>query len=450
LTWLVAAAGAASFAFGCASHRSCCCGAGTRAGTASCAPTAQTEANAPLYTLANPMQGTDSQRSFSHGNEYPAIALPFPMNIWAPYTQPQNDPFYYAYRQNQIRGIRQTHEPSPWIGDYANFSLMPVSGKLVVSENDRASTFRHQDEVAQPSYYKVHLDTWKATAEVTPTERAARFRFTFEEPTEAYVVLDYTNLYDAKTGFMRGRRAGGDWNEPFYPDEWGGPFTEGDSWQWSFSAMQDEPGLVKLMGGEQAFADKLDAVFAAAPTLRAGTYGKPIHEMTEMAAIGMGQYAHGNEPVHHLLYLYDYAGQPWKAQVRLRQAMTWLYQATPDGLCGDEDTGQMSAWYVLSALGFYPVCPGDPNYLIGSPLFDKATLALAGGKTFTVTARHNGPQEFYIQSARLNGAPFDQTFLGHDQITGGGGLEFEMGSAPNEDWGVANRPASPLGSAGKA
>lgn len=741
--------------------------------------------DASLVTLANPMQGTDSQRSFSHGNEYPAIALPFPMNTWAPYTQPEKDSFYYAYSQNKIRGIRQTHQPSPWIGDYANFSFMPVSGKLALTENDRASVFRHADEVAQPSYYRVHLDTWDATAEVTPTLRAARFRFTFEKAGDDYVVLDvfesdkpvsveiipgenkiigvarnnhggvpdnfgnyfviqfdqpfsaygvwsgkksqpgvaklegrqvgaylkfdvspggvvgckaassfispeqaeltlqqeigdadfdtirhraedvwndalgrvkieggsedqrrtfysalyrsilyphrfyeldtnrqpvyfspydgkvhsgylytdsgfwdtfraahplynllfpevsaeilqglvnaydqsgwlpewaspghrpcmignhafslladgwmkgirsfdphkavaamvhdantqapdfcrsigrdgadyynsngfvpysnvagdtsfreacaktleyayddfcaaqlahaigddadagkfarhamnYTNVYDPKTGFMRGRKADGSWDEPFYPDEWGGPFTEGDSWQWSFSAMQDEPGLISLMGGPAAFADKLDAVFAAAPTMRAGTYGKPIHEMTEMAAINLGQYAHGNEPVHHLLYLYDFAGQPWKAQVRLRQAMTWLYQATPDGLCGDEDTGQMSAWYVLSALGIYPVCPGDPNYLIGSPLFSRATLTLAGGKKFVISARHNGPQEFYIQGARLNGEPFDRTFLGHQQILNGGELEFDMGSSPNTNWGVSKLPASPL------
>jgi predicted alpha-1,2-mannosidase len=168
--------------------------------------------------------------------------------------------------------------------------------------------------------------------------------------------------------------------------------------------------------------------------------------MTEMAALNMGQYAHGNEPVHHLLYLYDYAGQPWKAQVHLRQAMTLLYQAAPDGLCGDEDTGQMSAWYVFSALGFYPVCPGDPAYLIGSPLFNKATLTLPGGKTFTITAKNNGPQEFYIQGALLNGETFDKTFISHEQIMNGGGLEFQMGSSPNTNWGVAaeSRPASPL------
>ena len=140
--------------------------------------------------LANPLQGTDSEFRYSHGNEYPAIALPFPMNTWAPYTQPERDSFYYQYRHPRLRGIRQTHQPSPWMNEYAAFSLMPVSGKLVVKEDERASEFRHQDEVAEPSYYRVHLDTWKAVAEVTPTERCACFRFTFEQPDDAYVVLD--------------------------------------------------------------------------------------------------------------------------------------------------------------------------------------------------------------------------------------------------------------------
>ncbi len=140
--------------------------------------------------LANPLQGTDSHHGYSHGNEYPAIALPFPMNTWAPYTQPANDSFYYQYRQTKLRGIRQTHQPSPWIGDYAAFSLMPVFGQMAFNENDRASEFSHDQEVAEPSYYRVRLDTWKATAEVTPTERCARFRFSFEEQGDGYIVLD--------------------------------------------------------------------------------------------------------------------------------------------------------------------------------------------------------------------------------------------------------------------
>lgn len=741
--------------------------------------------NAALVELANPIAGTDSARNFSHGNEYPSIALPYPMNAWAPYTEPARDTFYYQYKKNKIRGIRQTHEPSPWMGDYGAFALMPVSGKLAVNENDRASVFRHETEVAQPCYYKVHLDTWGVTAEVTPTERAACMKFSFEKKTNSYVVLDvfpdskkisfvqiipeknkiigfatqnsggvpdnfgsyfvvvfdqpfksygvwpdqpqrgktrlegkhvgawvefntrrhhavnckiasswigpeqaewnllheigkadfdtichraedrwnsmlgravvrggseeqrktfytclyrsllfpekfyetdsegktihyspydghihdgplytdsgfwdtfraahplcnllfpdvsaeiqqsllnaydesgwlpewsspghrsimigensfslladawvkgirsfdpakaleamvhdannegplpavgrdgvkyynslgyvpyssakdepkvreasaktleyayddfcaaklahaigkddiaqtfarramnYTNLFDTSIGFMRERKADGSWNEPFYPDQWGGGFTEGCSWHWTWCAFQDIPGLVKLMGGDKAFADKLNAVFDTEPTVRVGTYGAMIHEMTEMIAGDMGQYAHGNEPVHHMLYLYDYVGQPWRAQSRLRQAMTLLYQATPDGYCGDEDTGQMSAWYVLSALGIYAVCPGDPNYAIGSPLFDKSTLNFPSGKTFTIVADDNGPQKPYIRGAELNGQTFNKTYLSHDQIASGGQIVFHMTSAPDEKWGTApeSRPPSAL------
>jgi predicted alpha-1,2-mannosidase len=742
-----------------------------------CLGIAAIDAKSGPVDLVNPLQGTDSTRGFSHGNQYPAIAVPFPMNTWAPYTQPESDSFFYQYRQDKIRGIRETHQPSPWISDYGTFSLMPVSGKLAVKEDDRASVFRHEAEIARPDYYKVQLDTWNATAEVTPTERCARFRFTFANPGDSYVVLDafpggstveiipgenkiigttrynhggvpnnfsnyfvivfdrpfssfgvwspdavqndvkqlagkhvgayvkfaggagapvgckvassfispeqalsnleqeignadfetirqraearwnemlgrvqieggsldqqrtfystfyrailfphkfyelnaekkpiyfspydgkvhegvlytdtgywdtfraahplynllfpevsaeilqgvlnaydqsgwlpewsspghrdcmignhafslladgwvkgirsfdaqkavaamvhdanaegpipsvgrngadfynrlgyapypgireagaktveyayddfcaarlasaignqsaakifaqhamnYTNLFDTSVGFIRGRDTNGAWNTPFYPDEWGGPFTEGCSWHWTWSAMQDVPGLIKLMGGEKAFAEKLDAVFTSPNTFRPGTYGRPIHEMTEMAALNMGQYAHGNEPIHHMIYLYDYAGQPWKAQSRLRQVMTLLYQATPDGFCGDEDTGQTSAWFVFSAMGFYPVCPGDPNYLIGSPLFSKATLKLAGGKTFTITADNNGPQTPYIQKAKLNGKSFDKVYLAHEEIIGGGELKFQMGSAPNEKWAIDSdsRPPSAL------
>ncbi|HEY5913288.1 MAG TPA: GH92 family glycosyl hydrolase [Verrucomicrobiae bacterium] len=732
--------------------------------------------NSAPVTLANPLQGTDSIPGYSHGNQYPGVAVPFPMNTWAPYTQPIRDPFYYQYRQNKLRGIRQTHQPSPWIADYAAFSLMPVTGNLAVTEDDRASVFRHEDEIAQPSYYRVRLDTWKAVAEVTPTERCAVFRFTFERAGDSYIVLDaftggssveiipsekkivgttrythggipdnftnyfvvvfdrpftaygvwspeklgtgtvwlvgdhvgafvkfrpragqaigckaassfispeqaqrnldqevgkadfgairkraeqrwndalgrvrieggmpdqqrtfytalyrsimwphrfheldanrrpvyfspydgkvhqgvlytdtgfwdtfrashplynllfpeisaeilqgllnaydqsgwlpewsspghrncmignhafslladgwakgirnfdpqkalaamvhdattqapekcrslgrdgaeyydkigyvpyslvrgepsfaeataktleyayddycaaefakaigrpgeaemfakkamnYTNVFDASIGFVRGRKADGSWCEPFDPTEWGGPFTEGCSWHWTWSVFHDVQGLIGLMGGEKAFGDKLDAVFTSPNTFKPGTYGRPIHEMTEMAALDMGQYAHANEPIHHMIYLYAYAGQPWKVQSRIRLVMSKLYQATPDGLCGDEDTGQMSAWYVFSALGFYPVCPGDTNYVIGSPLFDRAILTLAGGKRFAISARENGPQRPYIRGATLNGARFDRTFIGHQEIMGGGELTFDMGSAPDYKWAVA-------------
>ncbi|HOP96463.1 MAG TPA: GH92 family glycosyl hydrolase [Verrucomicrobiota bacterium] len=731
----------------------------------------------PVF-LANPMQGTDSTFEFSHGNTYPAIALPFPMNVWAPYTQPARDSFYYQYRQNRIRGIRQTHQPSPWIADYANFSLMPVSGRLAVTEDDRASVFRHDTESARPSYYRVRLDTWKAVVEVTPTERAARFRFTFEEGGDAYVVLDafdngssveivpgqnkvlgvcrnnhggvpdnfanhfvvvfdrpfvaygtwtpetvrtndtkradkhvgawfrfqlrpgeavnckvassyispaqaqrnldreignadfdtvlrradarwnevlgrirveggteeqqrtfytalyrslifphrfheydengkavyfspydgkvheghlytdtgfwdtfrashplynllfpelsaemmrgllaaydqsgwlpswsspghrdcmignhafslladawvkgitnfdagkaveamvhdantqapdhcrsigrdgaefykkigyapypevreataktleyayddfcaavlaraigrdkeaaafarramnYTNVFDRESGFVRGRKSDGTWCENFDPTEWGGPFTEGNSWHWTWSVFHDVPGLVRLLGGDEAFGRKLDGVFYTPPDVNVGTYGRMIHEMTEMVALNMGQYAHGNQPIQHAIYLYNYVGQPRKTQSRVRQVMTLLYQPTPDGWCGDEDTGQMSSWYVFSALGFYPVCPGTPEYVIGSPLFDRATIALPNGREFVIVASQNGPQRPYIRGATLNGQPFNKTYLTHQEILNGGELVFEMTSAPSK-WGTApeSRPGSAM------
>jgi predicted alpha-1,2-mannosidase len=725
--------------------------------------------------LANPLQGTDSSWPFSHGNTYPAIALPFPMNTWAPYTQPQKESFYYQYRHHEIRGIRETHQPSAWIPEYGAFSFMPVSGKLVFLDQDRVSTFDHTNEFAQPSYYRVKLDRWNATAELTPTERGAMFRFSFANPGDSYVILDlfqsekpssveiipgenkiigvarnnqgavpdnfgnyfvitfdqpftasgvwsnetafasetkaqgahvgaylkfdaaktptvtcrvassfispeqaqlnlhqeigaasfetirqraeetwnamlnrarieggteeqrrtfysalyrailfphrfnevdasgqpiyfspydgkihhgymftdsgywdtfraahplynllfpdvsaqilqgvlnsyresgwlpqwsspgnrncmignhafslladgwvknvrsfniqdaatavvhdahnegffgmgrhgckffdslgyvpytnvsaatsktleyayddfcaaelaraaghdadaanfarsamnYTNVFDATTGFMRGRQDDGKWCEPFDPVEWGGAFIEGNAWQWSWSVMQDIPGMIKLFGGDQAFTRKLDALFNAGSEVKTGTYHGMIHEMAEMVAQNFGQYAHGNEPVHHVVYLYDFAGQPWKTQIRIRQVMNELYQSTPDGISGDEDTGQMSAWYVLSALGIYPVCPGSDVYAIGSPLFDKATLTVATNRQFAIVAQDNGPQRPYIHAATLNGQAFNKVYLTHGQITDGGEIKFEMVSGPDYLWAIGEKDRPP-------
>lgn len=735
-------------------------------------------ANPSPVFLANPLQGTDSQPSFSHGNTYPAIALPFPMNTWAPYTEPQNNSFYYQYRHHEIRGIRQTHQPSAWIPEYGAFSLMPVSGKLVVSEDERVSNFSHDREIAQPSYYRVHLDSWNATAEVTPTRRAARFRFTFEKPADAFVILDlfpsekfssvqiipsenkvigvarnnrgavpnnfgnyfviifdqpfqasgvwsnnavvtgaiqiegkhvgaylqfdtrrsgkigcrvassfisseqalrnldqeigdadfdtirsraearwnealnrvkieggseeqqrtfysalyrsilfphcfyerdaddkaiyfspydgkihfgfmytdtgywdtfraahplynllfpeisaeivqaimnahredgwlpqwsspgfrnamignhafsvladawaknvrsfdlneavdamihdahnraifgrgregsdfvdqigfvpfkvipdatsktleyayddacaallaraagrekdaaaflrtamnYTNVFDSSSGFMRGRNQDGSWAEPFDPVEWGGAFVEGNAWQWTWSVMHDVPGLIRLLGGETNFVKKLDGLFMAGSEVNTGSYHHMIHEMNEMVAQGFGQYAHCNEPNHHVVYLYDYAGMPWKTQRRVRDVMERLYQSTSDGLSGDEDNGQTSAWYVFSALGFYPVCPGTDVYAIGSPIFNRATLTVGTNQRFVITAQNNGPQRPYIHAASLNGKSFGKAFLTHGEITAGGEIKFEMDSGPDYHWAVdeAARPPSLL------
>lgn len=734
-------------------------------------PVSSAERN--LVNLPKPLQGTDSVREFSHGNLYPAIATAFPMHAWSPYTQPLPDSFYYQYRQGRIRGIRQTHQPSPWINEYAAFSFMPVAGDLRVTDVDRASDFSHDEEEAHPSYYRVHLRSHDATIEVTPTQRCASFRVTYGDKSPAYLVIDafpggssvlirpenrkvvgisryqsggtpenfanyfvvefdqpfedvgtwspdsikrgqtsrrgdhvgaylkfdiadehvvtfrvassfispeqaeltlkqeigndsfdetrdkaealwnlalgsiqveggseeqrrtfysalyrcllfphtfyeidqrgekkfyspfdgdvhagvlYTdsglwdtfraehplinllfpevnaeilrgmlnaydqsgwlpawvspghrecmignhafslfadawvkgnrdfdarkaldamvhdssaegpisslgrdgvkyyrelgylpspeireataktlefayddfcvsvlasalgevelahsfaassqnwkNVLEPETGFVRGRRRDGSWVEPFWPDEWGGPFTEGNAWHWTWSVFHDVDGLIEALGGRESFADKLDQVFVAAPTVRVGSYGSMIHEMSEMVALEMGQYAHGNQPIQHMIYLYVHAGQPWKTQQRVRQVMSNLYDSSPQGLCGDEDNGQTSAWYVFSAMGFYPVTPGSPIYILGSPLFRRVTIALPNDKQFVVAANGNGGGRDYIQSASLNGKPIDRAWLHHREIADGGILQLEMGAEPNKAW-ATSRDAKP-------
>jgi len=252
---------------------------------------------------------------------------------------------------------------------------------------------------------------------------------------------NYRNVWDPKTEFMRGKLKGGGWKEPFDPLAWGGEFVEGNAWQWLWSVQQDPYGLMKLLGGRAAMAAKLDTLLSMPTTTVVGGYGHVIHEMREVEFSKMGQYAHVNEPDHHVLYFYDYVGQPWKTQHAVRRVMDELYNQ--DGMVGDEDTGQMSAWYVFNAAGFYPFCPGSPHYLIGSPLFEETVIRLEDRKNFTVRAHNNSPENRYIQSARLNGQPFTKTWLSHDTITAGGLLEFEMGPKPNEQWGSGANDAPP-------
>ncbi|MGC3958065.1 MAG: glycoside hydrolase family 92 protein, partial [Verrucomicrobiota bacterium] len=252
---------------------------------------------------------------------------------------------------------------------------------------------------------------------------------------------NYTNVWDARTGFMRGKSSDGNWQEPFDPLAWGGAYIEGNAWQWLWSVQQDPYGLMKLLGGREGMVAKLDAFLAMPSTTVVGTYGYMIHEMREVEYAKMGQYAHINEPDHHVLYFYNYARQPWKTQHAVRRVMDELYNQ--DGMVGDEDTGEMSAWYVFNAAGFYPFCPGTPCYLIGSPLFEETVIHLGKSKSFTVHARNNSPENCYIQSARLNGKPFTKTWLLHDTIIAGGRLEFEMGPQPNEKWGSGEGDAPP-------
>jgi predicted alpha-1,2-mannosidase len=247
----------------------------------------------------------------------------------------------------------------------------------------------------------------------------------------------YRNLFDRNSGFMRPRSNGG-WLARFDPREVSFNFTEANSWQYTFFAPQDISGLIRLMGGQQNFARKLDELFTA----ESKTTGRDQADITGL----IGQYAHGNEPSHHVAYLYDYVGQPWKTQFRLRQIIDKFYTPQPDGLIGNEDCGQMSAWYVLSAAGIYPVTPGLPIYALGTPLFPEIRLRLENGKQFVIKANGVFDKNFYVQSASLNGRPYRKSFLTHRDLMAGGQMVFKMGARPNPNWGsrAADLPVSKL------
>ncbi|MDD4823347.1 MAG: GH92 family glycosyl hydrolase [Bacteroidales bacterium] len=716
----------------------------------------------------NPLMGTQSTVGLSAGNTYPAIARPWGMNFWMPQTGTMGNGWAYVYTENQIRGFKQTHQPSPWINDYGQFSLMPVTGKPVFLENERASWFSHKAEQALPYYYKVYLADYDVTTEITPTDRSAMFRFTFPKSDDAYVVIDafdrgssiqilpeqkkiigyttrnsggvpsnfrnyfvvefdkpfevtytfngkelkkdlaqkddhvgavigfktqrgeivhakvsssfisdeqalqnlkelgndsfdkvkekgkaawndvmkrikveggtvdqyrtfysclyrsllfprmfyevdaagkvvhyspyngqvlpgylftdsgfwdtfrclfpflnlmypsinqkmqeglintykesgffpewaspghrgcmvgnnsasiladaylkgvkvadekalyeglvhganavhpqvsstgrrgfeeynklgyvpcdininesaartleyayddwciyqvakkmnrpkeeqdlyakraqnYRNLFDKETLLMRGKKADGTFQSPFSPFKWGGDFTEGNSLHYTWSVFHDPQGLINLMGGKKSFVAMLDTVFALPPIFDDSYYGGVIHEIREMQIMNMGNYAHGNQPIQHMIYLYNYAGQPWKTQYWTRQVMDKLYQATPDGYCGDEDNGQTSAWYVFSAMGFYPVCPGTDQYVLGAPLFKKATLTFENGKQLVINAANNSDKNIYIRSLKMNGQNLTRNYLTHSELQKGGQMLLEMQSTPYKERGT--------------
>ncbi len=243
----------------------------------------------------------------------------------------------------------------------------------------------------------------------------------------------YKNVFDAETGFMRPRSNGG-WLAPFDPREVNFNFTEANSWQYTFFVPQDVSGLIELMGGRQEFVRKLDELF----TVNSKTTGREQADITGL----IGQYAHGNEPSHHMAYLYDYGSQPWQTQARVRQIVDNFYKPSPDGLIGNEDCGQMSAWYVLSAAGFYPVTPGSDIYAIGSPFFPELRFNLENRKSFVIRAPNVSQRNVYIQAATLNGKPYDKSYLSHGEIMAGGVLIFQMGPRPNMRWGAKEVPVS--------
>ncbi|RKE45681.1 putative alpha-1,2-mannosidase [Sphingomonas sp. PP-CC-3G-468] len=736
----------------------------------------------PSVDLVNPLMGTDSDYTLSYGNTYPAVAVPWGMNFWTPVTGKTTSGWGYTYDANKINGIKQTHQPSPWMNDYAAFSLMATTGALKVKEDERASWYSHKAEDSRPYSYKVYLADYDVTAEVAPTNRAAQFRFTFPQSNDAHIILDgyaggsmvsidkakrritgyvrnnhggvpdnfhnyfvaefdhdftvsqtwdgkgqvsatptregdhvgavvsfktrkgeqvgvkvassfisleqaernlrgeiggdgfdqtktkakaiwqrefdrvqvtdpnldnrrifysalyrmlqfprmfhevdakgqtvhyspydgkvhpgflytdngfwdtwravfpffalmyperdseimqglvntykesgwlpewaspghrdvmigsnsanliadaylngvrgfdvetlyeamvknattsqgrpvdkkgkvvgavgregveyynrlgyvpydvginenaartleyatadfsisrlatalgkteeaklyatraqnYRRLYDTQSGWMRGRNKNGSWSTPFSPYKWGDAFTEGNALHYSWSVMQDVQGLADLMGGREAFVKRLDSIFTTPPIFDDSYYGQTIHEIREMQIVDMGQYAHGNQPIQHMTYLYDWAGAPWKTQYHVRDVMKKLYSPAPDGYPGDEDNGQTSAWYVFSALGFYPVTPAVGQYAIGSPLFQTVKLTMPSGKTLTIEAANNGPGNVYIQSASFNGTPHDKPWLTRAALQQGGTLRFVMGPTPNTAWGAAKADA---------
>jgi predicted alpha-1,2-mannosidase len=249
--------------------------------------------------------------------------------------------------------------------------------------------------------------------------------------------MNYKNLFDPEHKLMRGKNQDGSFESPFNPFKWGDAFTEGNSWHYTWGVFQDIQGLIDLMGGRKQFVTMLDSIFIMPPTFDDSYYGFVIHEIREMQIAGMGQYAHGNQPIQHMLYLYGYAGEPWKTQYWVRESMRKLYQGTPDGYCGDEDNGQTSAWYVFSALGFYPVCPGTDQYVLGAPLFKKLTLNLDNGKAFVISAPANSSANLYVEKAVLNGQVWDKNWIAFSTIQQGGEIQFTMGATPNKARGTS-------------
>ena len=714
--------------------------------------------------MVSTLVGTESTYELSTGNTYPAVAMPWGMNFWTPQTGKNGDGWTYQYTATKIRGLKQTHQPSPWINDYGAFSIMPVTTGPVFDENERESWFSHKAEVAAPYYYKVYLAEHDVVAEIAPTERAAAIRLTYPEKDMSYLVVDgyaggsfvkvipeenkiigyvtnnhggvpdnfknwfvvvsdtpfekvetiagdkvtgkmetsadhalamvgfktvrgqevnlrvassfisidqaqlnlrevegksfdavknacrdswnavlgriqvsdsnidrirtfysclyrsllfprdlsevnangervhyspyngevrpgymttdtgfwdtfrslfplmnlvypdqsvkvqeglvnaylesgflpewaspghrgcmvgnnsasvvadayvngirgydaeklweavisdahkvhpevsstgrlgweyydrlgyvpcnvgikenaartleyayndwciymfgkalgkpeselepyrkaalnYRNLYDAEYKLMVGRNEDGSFARPFSPLKWGGDFTEGNSLHYTWSVFQDPQGLIDLMGGDQPFSEMMDSVFNIPPHFDDSYYGFPIHEIREMQVMNMGNYAHGNQPIQHFIYLYDWCGQPWKAQARIREVMDKFYTAAPDGYCGDEDNGQTSAWYVFSAMGFYPVCPASGEFAVGTPLFKHVKVNMPSGKSFIVNAPENSNDNFYIRSMKVNGRVEDRTFLTYDELSAGASVDFAMTPVPNK------------------
>lgn len=253
--------------------------------------------------------------------------------------------------------------------------------------------------------------------------------------------FNYRNVFDSESKLMRGRLKNGKFQSPFSPLKWGDAFTEGNAWHYTWSVFHDPAGLIQLMGGKQTFNNMLDSVFNVPPLFDDSYYGSVIHEIREMQIMNMGNYAHGNQPIQHMIYLYGYSGEPWKTQYWIRQTMQRMYNANPDGYCGDEDNGQTSAWYVFSAMGFYPVCPGAGEYVLGAPYFDEMTLHLENGRNVSIKANGNTDDNCYVNTLTLNGKPYSKNYIKRSDLMQGAQFVYNMSAKPNYSRGTAESDA---------
>jgi len=311
-----------------------------------------------------------------------------------------------------------THAPYSGLGNYMKIGYVPADGEF--GENSASKTVEYA------------YDDWT----ISRLARALGRTREAEEFTRRAV--NYRNLFDPGTGFIRARTTSGKWTEPFDPLKTSGQgYIEGNAWNYSLHIPQDIRGYIRLLGGDKVFIDRLDSLF------RQKLPAESVAGSEDTAGAGMvGGYIHGNEPGHHIPYLYNYAGIPWKTQAIVRRVLAEMYSATPDGIAGNDDTGQMSAWYLFSAMGFYPVCPGSDQYVIGSPCLDRAVIHLENGRKFTMLARNLSAGNIYIQSAEMNGVPLARTYITHEEIIRGGNLVFHMSAKPNRNW-ASSRGASP-------
>jgi predicted alpha-1,2-mannosidase len=323
-----------------------------------------------------------------------------------------------------VKGIRNFDASAAFEAMRASASYAPYGGLEHYLKHGYVPIDKEKEGASKTLEYA--YDDW-TIAEMARALGRDREAAAFDKRARAY-----RNIFDPATGFMRAKQSNGRFREPFDPlfAQYGGDYTEGNAWQYSWFVPHDVKGLIDLMGGKEKFVQRLDQLFV----LKAED--AKYKQVEDIAGL-IGQYAHGNEPSQHIAYLYSYAGQPWRTQERIQQIIGTLFDNTPEGLSGNEDCGQMSAWYIFSTLGFYPVSPGRPEYVIGRPGLPRAQLSLPGGKSFTVRALNLSDRNFYIQAVKLNGAPHDLAFIRHRDIVNGGELTFTMGPEPNRSWATA-------------